>query len=319
MNSVDMTVPRHRPFRTARAAFEIGLKPMPPETWLETGPDHAAFMAAKRARLDGLPPLFYGALPSSRPAQAELLALAAAHLARDHAGHFTAGQGRLCDHIDGSRHALSGDEPLAILGRIVEEDFILIDRVDGADIITAASNAYTTSGRIVSSVGRSMRFAHEFVPGLNEELGARIDRVLANVQAGTPVVRFNWVLTTIADRLFPEGAHDANVEASVRAAVELERDYRVAGERLWIRVERQTFMRLPQTRALAFGIHTYSHPLSSLAGDMECLAALRRLIGEYSEDRLRYSAMLAIKTPILRWLEERLASAGEPLHAAASI
>jgi hypothetical protein len=193
-----------------------------------------------------------------------------------------------------------------VLGKIVEEDFILIERVDGADIISAASNAYTTSCRIVSSVGRSMRFAHEFVPGLNDQLGARIDRVLANVQASAPVVRFNWVLTSIADRLFPEGAHDANAEAADRTAAELEADYRKAGDRLWLRVERQTFVRLPESRALAFGIYTYSHPLSSLSEDSQSLEAIHRLLGEYSQDRLRYAAMLQIRAPAMRWLEANL-------------
>lgn len=282
---------------------------MPLETWLETGPDHAEFMAAKRARLKDLPPLFYGALASSRPAQAELLKLVAAHLATEHCGDFSLEDPHLHDHIDGTTHDLSAAAPLEVIGRILEEDFILIEKVDGADIITAASNAYTTSGRIVSSVGRSMRFAHEFVPGLNDQLGARIDRVLANVKTAAPVVRFNWVLSTIADRLFPEGAHDANVEASAQAAVALTEDHGHVGDMLWIRVERQTFVRLPQTMALAFGIHTYSHRLSTIADDAESLAALYRLIGEYSEDRLRYSAMLSIKSPIMRWLEERLAVA----------
>jgi hypothetical protein len=168
-------LPRHRPFRTASAAFEIGLKPMPMEGWLDTGPDHVAFMMAKRARLAGLPPLFYDSLATSRPAQAELRDMVVAHLVKEHRGNFILEHGKLRDHLDGSTHDLSGGEPLEALGKMVEEDFILIERVDGADIISAASNAYTTSGRIVSSVGRSMRFAHEMVPGLNDQLG-RADR-----------------------------------------------------------------------------------------------------------------------------------------------
>jgi hypothetical protein len=229
-----------------------------------------------------------------------------AYLVQAHGDRFTLEQGRLHDHIDGSTHDLSGDEPLEVLGKIVEEDFILIERVDGTDIISAASNSYTTSGRIVSSVGRSMRFAHEMVPGLNDKLGARIDRVLANVQSSAPVVRFNWVLTSIADRLFPEGAHDANVEAAGRAAAMLDDDYRLAGDLLWLRVERQTFVRLPESRALAFGIYTYSHPLSSLSDDGRSLAALHRLLSEYSTDRLRYAAMVEIKAAVMRWLEASL-------------
>jgi hypothetical protein len=37
---------------------------------------------------------------------------------------------------------------------------------------------------------------------------------------------------------------------------------------------------------------------------------LHRLLGEYSDARLRYSAMLMIKAPVIRWLEESLADVG---------
>jgi hypothetical protein len=105
---MESRAPEHRPFQTASAAFEIGLKPMPFESWLETGPDHAAFMQAKRARLAGLPPLFYGSLPSSAHAQAELLERVTTHLVKDHSRKFTVEQGQLHDHIDDSTHDLSG-------------------------------------------------------------------------------------------------------------------------------------------------------------------------------------------------------------------
>ena len=69
----------------------------------------------------------------------------------------------------------------------------------------------------------------------------------------------------------------------------------------------RAFMRLPQTMALAFGIHTYSDPLSSLADDRESLAALHKLLGDYTDERLSYSAMLDLRAPVLRWIEDRLA------------
>ncbi|MCX7345194.1 MAG: DUF3445 domain-containing protein [Alphaproteobacteria bacterium] len=207
---------------------------MPPETWLETGPDHVQFMAAKRQRLSGLPPQFYRAMPESRAAQAELRDAAVAHLLAQHTEHFIRSGDMLDDRIDGSRHDLADTVPLALLGRIIEEDFILFQTIDGQDLITAACNAYTSSGRIV---------------------------------------------------------------------------HRRCGDRLWIRSERQTFMRLPRTMALAFGIHTYSDPLSALADDRESLAALHKLLGDYTEERLSYSAMLGLRDPVRRWIEDRLAVA----------
>lgn len=299
--------PRHRPYREAGAAFQIGLRPMDPAAWLETGPDHADFMAAKRARLTGLPPLFFAALPESLPAQAELRDTALAYLLARHADVFCRAGGVIYDRIDGSRHDLAAQPPLAMLGDLLEEDFILIQRVAGSDLIVAACNAYTSSGRIVGSVGRHMSYAHGPVPGLNRQLGARIDRVLANVQIGSPVVRFNWFLTPIAARLFPEGSHDANVAAAAAVAAALNADAACCGDLLWLRSERQTFLRLPQTGALAFGIHTYSDPLSAVASDAVSLSALHRLLGDYDEDRLRYSAMLEIRDPVRRWIESRIA------------
>ena len=65
--------------------------------------------------------------------------------------------------------------------------------------------------------------------------------------------------------------------------------------------ERQTFLRLPETSALAFGIHTYSDPLATIAGDAESLGALHRLLGSYSDERLAYGGMLGTQPAIMRW------------------
>ncbi|WP_373503373.1 DUF3445 domain-containing protein [Aestuariivirga sp.] len=306
---LDHALPKHRPYRNSGAIFQIGLKPMDPERWLDTGPDHAAFMAMKRERLKGRPPLFYRSIPESFDAQSELLNAVTAQVLKCHGAQFKMDGGHLIDLVDGSRHDLADTslEPLEIVGNALEEDFILFQKRAGQDIITAASNAYTSSGRIVSCVGRDMRYAHDPVPGLNEQLAARIDRVLANIQKGAPVVRFNWFITAISSRLFPQGWHEANVSASEQVARSLHEDHRLAGELLWLRVERQTFLRLPETEALAFGIHTYSDQLSSISNDRESLEAMHRLLGEYSKDRLNYSAMLATRAPVLRWIEDKLA------------
>ena len=76
---------------------------------------------------------------------------------------------------------------------------------------------------------------------------------------------------------------------------------------LWLRVEQQSFVRLPETGALAFGIHTYSDPLSAIAADRQSLAAMHRLLGQYSRDRLAYGGMLGTQPAIMRWIEDRLA------------
>ena len=302
-------LPLHRPYLTSGALFQIGTRPMEPTQWLAIGRDHAVFLREKRARLKANPLPFYRTTPGSLPAQIELRDRVVADLLAQHADVFTMANGRLADRLDGTAHELDspGVEPLAVISQFLEEDFILLQQVDAQDQITAASNAYSSSGRIVSSVGRSIPWAHKFVPTLNDQLGPRMDRVLGNIKVDAPVERFNWLLTPIGSRLFPEDPHAANIAAVDKINAALVEDPSRAGDILWIRVERQTLLRLPQSGALAFSIYTYSDPLSSIAGDRESLAAMHRLIGSYSEERMNYAAMAPIREPVLKWLESRLA------------
>ncbi|HRX35819.1 MAG TPA: DUF3445 domain-containing protein [Aestuariivirga sp.] len=305
----DPSAPKHRPYRRAAAAFQIGLKPMTMAEWLDVGPDHVDFMAAKRSRLKGRPPLYYGSLPESRAAQDELRDVVAAHLAAHHADTFARCGDRMTDLLDGTVHDLRDParEPLEAIADLTEEDFVIFEKRDGRDIVTATSNAYSSSGRIASTVGHGMSFAHGPVPGLNDQLGSRIDRVMANIRVDAPVVRFNWFVTAIGDRLYPVRSEEHYLAATAPARAALDADHRQAGDLLWLRVERQTFVRLPSTGALAFGIHTYSHPFHLLAGDRDSLSAIHALLSDYAEDRLRYSGMLDTRAPILRWIEDQLA------------
>lgn len=300
--------PLHRPYLSSGALFQIGTRPMEPTEWLAIGPDHGSFLQEKRARLKANSLPFYRTTPGSLPAQIELRDRVVAHLLAQHADVFDIADGRLVDRLDGIAHELDspGVEPLAMISQFLEEDFILLQQVDGQDQITAASNAYSSSGRIVSSVGRSIPWAHKFVPTLNEQLGPRIDRVLGNIKVDAPVERFNWLLTPIANRLFPEDPHTANRAAVGGINAALSDDPGRAGEILWIRVERQTLLRLPESGALAFSIYTYSDPLSSVSRDRESLEAMHRLIGSYSEERMNYAAMAPIRGPVLKWLESHL-------------
>jgi hypothetical protein len=73
-----------------------------------------------------------------------------------------------------------------------------------------------------------------------------------------------------------------------------------------MRVERQTLRRLPETRAVAFSIHTYSDPLSSLIDDPAALQAVLALLRDYSAERLQYTEMDAVHAAVIAWLETLL-------------
>jgi dimethylamine monooxygenase subunit A len=305
LSQLESSGPRFAPYRWAGADFQVGLRPIKPEQWILMDAAHGEVMRQKRARLAAFQQYYYKTLPSSRPAQEELRERVVEHLLKDHAASFVRDGSILTDAHRSLQWDLqdAGIEPLLQLSDIIEEDFMLIEQVDAGLCITAASNAYSSSGRIVASVGENLHAAHQLVPGLNEKLGPRIDRVVGTVHEGMPSERFNWQLTPLSTLFFPHDAHAANHAAMERVSETLKHHPERAGELLWLRVERQTLSRLPQSRAIAFSLHTFSDPLSSLKSDPQGIKAMLALLRQYSPERWRYAEMDVVREAILFWLE----------------
>jgi dimethylamine monooxygenase subunit A len=268
--------------------------------------DYSENMREKCRRLAAFHTEYYRTLPSSRPAQQELRERVVAHLLKDYPDRFVR-TGVAIKSLDTGIEIDFNDqaaEPLLQLSQLIEEDFMLIEEVDGRPCITAASNVYSSSGRLVSSVGRAVDWAHEPVPRLTETLGRRIDQIIGSVHAATPCERFNWQVTPLSSIFFPrDNPHAENAAAMHAIGDTLRADPEKAGEMLWIRVERQTLSRLPDSGAVAFSLHTYSDPLSSIQSDLKSLRAILGLLRGYSAERLKYSEMNIVHEPLMAWLE----------------
>jgi hypothetical protein len=296
--------PHFRPYRWAAVDFQVGLQRINAEDWLHLEDDYDSIMRTKRRHLSQYPERFYKTLPQSRAAQSELRAAIVAHLLEQQAPRFSlSGSTFRCEA--GGSWDLSDEsvEPLWQLSDFVQEDFMLLQQVDGLTTITAASNAYSSSGRLVSSVGRDIRWAHQPVPSLTALHGARIDRILASVHEDALCARFNWQLTPLSSVFLPPDPHAANKDALRAVSDRLSRDFSLAPSLLHMRVERQTLRRLPETRAIAFSIHTYSDPLACVAADQVAIDALLTLLKGYSAARLHYNEMDTIHASVIAWLE----------------
>jgi dimethylamine monooxygenase subunit A len=299
------SVPHFRPYRWATPEFQVGLQPISSRDWLLADGNYADFMCAKRKHLSLSPELFYRTLPESLAAQRELRGMVVAHLLEEHAALFSLSDGTLTCAAGNHSWDTNDEsiEPLRQLSDFVQEDFMLLQDIDGRGAITAASNAYSSSGRLVAAVGRDVRWAHEPVPDLTALHGSRIDRILASVHESALCARFNWQLTPLSSIFFPPDPHAANKTALRSVSAQLSKDPSLAPSLLHMRVERQTLRRLPETRAVAFSIHTYSDPLSSLMNDSAALHALLALLRGYSSARLQYTEMDAVHAAVIAWLE----------------
>lgn len=170
---------------------------------------------------------------------------------------------------------------LADAAQSVWEDLCVLTRsTDGEPYrLTGAAVAFPTDWDVSAKMGLPLAGVHAPIHGYAKHLSDGVDRFLDGLQAGEIYGRTNWfVVASDALRYLPQeapGLRFAHVTAEN------------AGETLFVRSERQTLRRLPETGAILFTIGIYRVPLASL-GDgavQRIAAAFDRLVEGEGERR----------------------------------
>jgi hypothetical protein len=190
--------------------------------------------------------------------------------------------------------------PLLALATLAQEDFCLMQkRADGAYALTGAILCFPSHWHLHEKLGRPMAEIHAPVPGFAARLGGTADRFLTNLLPERPVWRANWTLVESPELFHP---HPRETVPDLSAAN--------AGERLWLRVERQTLRRLPVSGAVAFTIRSLVEPLAEVAGRPGVAAAMAARIREMDDAMAAYKGLPALRGPLLAWLDRRAEAAG---------
>ncbi len=295
----------HYSFLDGPYRLAMGLHTLEPGAWLEPGADAAQQMAERRRLLAEHPAEVVAALPESVPAQHELFALVLAHLPEHFPDRWQRTGAALLDRASGERFPSDPAEPLATLGRMVQEDFCLLQASPQGYRLTAAVLCFPAHWRLADKLGRPLDVIHEPVPGFDARLARPVDRFFASLQTERPVWRVNWSLVDTPE-LFRPPEHRSRPKKIDAAR---------AGEQTWLRVERQTLRRLPASGDVVFGIRTYVEPLAGVSP--EVAQALAARVREMPADMAAYKGIATIRAPLLAWLERRAAEArpAEPIGA----
>jgi hypothetical protein len=102
-----------------------------------------------------------------------------------------------------------------------------------------------------------LRALHAPIAGYEEQLATGVDRFMATLRPGPIYGRCNWFIAPTRERRWL--ADRPAIEAFAHVTPEN------AGEALFVRSERQTLRRLPQTGAILFTIGIYVEPLGRLS------------------------------------------------------
>ncbi|WP_245794409.1 heme-dependent oxidative N-demethylase family protein [Vannielia litorea] len=169
---------------------------------------------------------------------AEALEMVLTHIAARPEWQLT---GRTVRRPDGRCVDVDATDPLGSLGRIIAEDICLLEAREGAQVLVGAVLCFPSRWVLAEKMGRAMLRIHAPVPGYGEDLNTRVERMMGALRPGSGLWRANGHFHS-DPRLF----HPRSEVAEKR----WEADAR------YFRSERQALLRMPESRATLFSIHT---------------------------------------------------------------
>lgn len=278
------------PFEAGPHRMQMGLMALKPQDWIEIDDALATTLLAKRRLLADRHGEVFAALPGTEAAGAEVLHLLADHLPRRFPAQYPRMNTTIAIAATGELVGIGtpGVHPLETAARLVPEDLCLMRRTEAGYILAAACVCFPSRWRLADKIGRSLKAIHGPVPGYADALEAPVDRFFDRIAADKPVWRLNWTIHDSPDLFQP---------ASVKRAPPAD-----FGRAVFLRVERQTLRRLPQSGDVLFTIRTYITPLGEIARDADAARRLAAAIENLPAALREYRSLTQFADALVAWL-----------------
>ena len=246
--------------------------------------DASGELRAERGRWLAAEPARYAALrPEGEPMLSEFARMAEAWGLLE-----TRRLRRVSPDVGEGAHAPAED--LLALGAALEPDFLLLSPdASGRFRLRGGVLCFPTGWALEEKIGETLDFIHGAVPGLNPALGAPIHQFLAKLKPGVAFLRDNWGLTA-TDVL---NLHPARAIAAPARPVAL--------DRLWLRVEHQALVALPEAGGIVFGIRIALHRLDAVAAT-PAGRGLRRALETMPAELVDYKRLAAVRAEVISLL-----------------
>jgi hypothetical protein len=174
------------------------------------------------------------------------------------------------------------------LGAVLEPDFLLLSPdASGVFRLRGGALCFPTGWTLEEKLGHTLDFIHSVVPGLNAVLASPIHQFLTKLKPGVAFMRDNWGLAP-------------SEELNLHPARQLPPPaLPVALDRLWLRVEHQALVALPQTGGVLFGIRIALHRLDEVARDPAARAGLKRALASMPAEVAAYKRLDAVREAVV--------------------
>lgn len=181
-----------------------------------------------------------------------------------------------------------------------QEDLAITEIKAGEDAITFLHLCLPNYWAAEDKIGHSFINAHMPVPGM-ERINRQAGALLTMLMERGPFERFTWGLTS-DNRL----NHHPEPPPGISAAEWRGRSFDSAQPQLWLRIERQITVPLPQVKSFLFTIRTYLRNINTLNATE--LPRLIHAISTMPTEISRYKGIAAQRQEIIEYLHQRINS-----------
>lgn len=285
------------PFQPGPFRLSLGLRPLDAHTWIELDRNYRAEMQAKQRLLAKHRDETCVFLPGSEAESETVRQRLAEHLVRTFPAGFSRQNHRLTNHWLAESWPLDDPamHPLEQAARWVPEDLCLMEPVAGAYCLTAAVVAFPSRWRVREKLGQTLRGIHAPVAFYEQQIADGVDRYFEVMTPQRSVWRVNWNLHETPELFQLEGTGRTTADPSISAEN--------AGQRVWLRIERQTLRRLSASPAVLFTIRTYVRPIQELADRPQVAANLAAVLRATPPLTQAYKSQGVFLEATLAWLD----------------
>jgi len=276
----------------------MGLVALQLKDWIEADEYFYDELKEKKQLLISNYPEVFASRPGSLPAQTEVLALVLKHMEKYCPGVLTIEQDEVIIPKLEWKFRISDfkESPLDLCGRFVQEDLCLMAPGPDGYTLEAASLCFPARWRLMDKMGLPMSGIHKPVPDYSEKLSRPVDSFFNRIDVDRPVWRVNWSLTTDPTMFQPVRQKHSASELSITS--------KNAGDKVYMRCERQTLRRLPDTGWILFTIKTYLDKVSKLHKYPKETQNLSSLLRSSPTTLLSYKNINHFLEPLLVYLDE---------------
>lgn len=275
----------------------MGLRAIDDRDWLEPGAEYLHRIQLKKELLATQHDRVVHAAQDTWALEVELLQTVMENLQRYHHHHAdcSAAVADLEQQIESDPRSID-HRPLDLLTGLIEEDMcLLVEREDDFRLV-AGSVCAPSWWELKDKLNLPLTGIHAPVTGLEDKIGRMIRHFLKQLTPHRSYSRANWFLWPTARLCLLPGS----IEIESRFNQIAEQD---VGEKIFLRIERQTLRRLPQTQAIAFGIKVYVSPLNSLRSCPQLAADLQHALRSLDEEEKAYRRFHLYGDTVCRYLD----------------